>query len=158
MDENQERVYGVYDARADTVIPTRLFRQASGYTRPEKFFARARALLMTTRAQRPATLLKQAAGEVRQSPSASEPALAAVTRAVIRVASLRPNQETPRKHIEAELRAKVSGFSTRGKDSYSGYHSFPELMKAVQSHTDRIRVRDAAHGGVSVRYLPREEE
>ena len=158
VDENQERVYGVYDARADTVIPTRLFKQAAIYTRPEKLFARARALLSANRAQHPATQPKLAAGGVQQSPGASEPALAAVTRAVIRVSSLRPNQETPRKHIEAELRAKVPGFSTRGKDSYFGYQSFPNLMRAVQGHTDRILVRDAAHGGVSVRYIPREED
>ena len=185
-DEQQERVFSVFDERADIVIPVRIFREAPNYAGPGNIWERAKngiaPLLGRIRhpfqrnvegqaltapiaktEEDPSLLAKTAPPAISRQARAgvypSKGAMAAAVRAVVRVTQLKPNEYTANREIELELSKRVREFSKRGPASYLGFGSLGALLHAIAAETDgRIEVTNGDHGGVRVRYIPREEE
>jgi hypothetical protein len=144
VDEDQGEVYGIYKQHADVVIPVRLFRRAPDHARPKRW-ARTKSViegLIATRAEWPA-------------PKPPDP-LEEAELHVIRVISLRPNEHTARRTIEAEL-GKIEGFARTGQRGYCGKGGYKALMEALAKRNDRIKVSRASGGGISVRYVAKDE-
>lgn len=148
VDENQEEIYATFRQHADVVIPVRIFKQAPGYERVETWAAAKQKisgfLAAGAKRARPAAL--------RKAPDLMELA----EDHVIRVASLRPNEHTARRAILEEL-SKIDGFATTGPQAFCGKGSYRALMEALAKRNDRIRVTKAAGGGISVRYVVKDE-
>jgi hypothetical protein len=144
VDEDQGEVYAIYKQHADVVIPVRLFKGASDYERPERWVRTKSVLggLIPARADKPAA----------KPPDPLEVA----ELHVIRVISLRPNEHTARRDIEAEL-AKIEGFAKTGPRAYFGRGNYKALMEALARRNDRIKVTRASGGGISVRYVAKDE-
>lgn len=142
VDEEEERVFALYDLHADITIPVRVFRQALAYEprrRCREALNRITGLLRRLR-------------DTPLAPAASAPApttIAAAVQRTIRVTSLKPNLYTAGDAIERELK-KMQGFTTRGPQGYCGTGSYKALMKEVAERTPRVRVTDAPGGGVNV--------
>jgi hypothetical protein len=144
VDEDQGEVYGTYKQHADVVVPVRLFKEAPAYRRPERWARTRKAIggLIPSRGERPAPKPRDPLEEAEDH--------------VIRVISLRPNEHTARRAIEAEL-AKIEGFARTGQRAYLGKGSYKALMEALARRSDRIKVARASGGGISVRYVAKDE-
>jgi hypothetical protein len=145
VDEDQGEVYGIYKQHADVVIPVRLFRGAPEHEPVRTLAARTRSVisgLIPTRADRAAPKPRELLEEAEHH--------------IIRVISLRPNEHTARKDIEAEL-SKIEGFAKTGQRAYCSKGSYKALMEALARRNDRIKVTRASGGGISVRYLAKDE-
>jgi hypothetical protein len=203
VNEDQERVFGVYHSRVDTVITVRDFRSAPSYSRTSRWTrAKQAAAVLSERIS--GSLRREAAGpqlstvgtltepvsapipvrkmleeERREGKGSRRKARAgaeirlpwargakrkaggldAAARVLIRVTELKPNKYTAKKDIEAKLAGSVSGFRTRGPGRYMGHGMFGGLMKVLKPRTDgRIEVVDEPNGGVSVKYVPKDDD
>ena len=147
VDETQEEVYATFKHHADVVIPVRIFKDAPGYERPVRWARTKRAI---------GGLI--AVGGERAKPAAKpQDPLELAEHHVIRVISLRPNEHTARVDIVREL-SKIDGFTLTGPRSFFGKGNYRNLMEALSKRNDRIRVTKAAGGGISVRYVAKDEE
>jgi hypothetical protein len=179
VDPRSHKVFSTYRTHADTVIPIADFLQATGYRKPARRqlirqatrwvgqkagnaarwpIDRTRRLARTIADRRAAA--QAAAEKTAQAARDAEEAARHIDLAVdytIRVASLQPNQSTARKAILREL-AKIAGFTTgSGPRSYLGRGSYRALMEEIARRTDKVRLSFPS-GGVSVMYVPRDEE
>jgi hypothetical protein len=178
VDPRSPKVFTTYRTHADTVIPMQDFLQATGYRKParsqlvrqatrwvgEKAGSAARwPLDQSRRLARSITdrraAAQAAAEKAAQAARDAAEAAARIGQAVdytIRVTSLQPNQSTAKKVILREL-SKIPGFSTVGARSYLGKGSYRALMQEIARRTDKLRLSFPS-GGVSVMYVPRDEE
>lgn len=167
VDERQDRIFAIYDLHADVTIPTRIFQEeALTYERRQHPLQETmHALRLRFSGSRQTTASAASVTAVTQSQLAPQPPprrrskvdpMVLAVRGVLRVTSLKPNHFTAREDIEQELR-KIREFHTRGRGKYFGYEGYQALMREVAKRSDKIRVVDAAFGGVSVRYIPEED-
>lgn len=173
VDERQERVFTAYDLHADITIPLREF-QAEALT-----YERRRRLREAINAFKRRFLRKPSATTLHSAPATPQPAIlpsapaqratraqkrhaelgpvGMAERAVLRVTSLKPGKYTAREDIEREL-FKIQGFAKHGANKYFHLGSYEKLMKEIGKRTERLKIEDGVHGGVSVRYVPEDDE
>jgi len=179
VDPSHPAVFTTYRTHADTVIPVRDFMQATSFAIPMRRRPLRRAagrIADTTRglaarlggkvrririeaANRRAAKRAAAAAAAQEIATAAEQStcLQQAVDAVIRITSLQPNLATARRAILREL-SKIAGFSQTGRNPFCGLNSYRALIEEVAKRTDRIKITDAGSGGISVWYIPRDEE
>jgi len=178
VDPRSPTIFTTYRTHADAVIPLQEFLQATNYRKPERTQRLRRAArwlrqlagwaagwpldrtrriaraIADRRAAAQAAAGKSAQGAPKAADEADQMDLA--VNHTIRITSLQPNQGTANKAILNEL-AKITGFSTSGARSYLGKGSYRALMQEIAKRTDKLRLTFPS-GGVSVTYLPKDEE
>jgi uncharacterized LabA/DUF88 family protein len=168
VDRNKPAIYTTYRQHADIVIPIDQFLAATAYTKPEHGRAIKRAIAYVSglvwtywHKARERRAAKQAAAKAeavaKLAATQENELLDIAVDHVIRVTSLTPNLATARKKIENELR-ELRGFSTTGRNKYLGKGNYQALMREIAKKTNRIKVSAAYSGGISVTYVPRDEE
>ena len=172
VDPNYPAVFTTYRTHADIVIPTRDFMDATTFEipvgrRPLRRAAGRVAGAIRGLARSVSTGIsdRRAAKQAAAEAAAQKAAVAAqqstcleqAVDAVIRITSLQPNLATARRAILREL-GNIPGFAQTGRNAFCGLRSYRGLIEEVARTTDRIKITDAGHGGISVWYIPKDEE
>jgi NYN domain len=125
--------------------------------RAEKRAAAEQAAAAAAQAAAAAERAAAAARRDVEQAAATKTRLEAAVDAAIRITSLRPNMATARKEIMREL-VKIRGFARTGRNPFFGFGSYRGLMEEIAKKVDRIRIVDAGNGGITVTYVPKDEE
>jgi uncharacterized protein (TIGR00288 family) len=167
VDPSKPTIHTTYRRHADIVIPVQDFMAATTFSaqsggRMRRAFAliRDRINSFTTQRHKRRAAERAAAQAAAAAEAASTERDALLDLAVdhlIKVTSLLPNQATAARKIEKEL-GKLQGFATTGKAAYLGYRTYQDLMREIARRTDRIKITPATGGGISVSYVPKDEE
>jgi hypothetical protein len=178
VDPRSPRVFSTYRTHADAVIPIQDLLAATSYRKPARseLFRQATRWVGQTAGraarwplEKTRRITRSIADRRAAAQAAAEKAALAAKEAAeaaermelavdytIRVTSLQPNQGTANRTILREL-AKIPGFSTSGARSYLGRASYRALMEEIARRTDKLRLAFPS-GGVSVMYVPKDEE
>jgi hypothetical protein len=165
VDQDNAARFRIFRTHADIVIPMQEFLKATTYVRPTRREAIGRALTAWRDGVRRRVVSRGAAEPAaadapRQAAAAAateDTQIASAVDHVVRTASLQPNQATAQRKIEKEL-AKIRGFSRTGPRRYFGKGTYRRLMEEVARRTDCIKVTNAVGGGISVSYVPKDDE
>lgn len=121
VDEADSAIYTTFAAKADIVIPTRLFAEALRYERPPR-------RSIGTWLKRPPRPSPVATTELPTVLPAQR--LAPAVQVVLAETGKAPKSWTARRQIIRALRT-LPGFTTSGRDAYLGYGNYVNLMLAI---------------------------